>query len=416
MENLKPLPYEDQYFLIMISNVQEEGQVIEDTMTITLDDGQEYSFHIVVTIIVDGMGLEIHDLEWNDENGKYTVRHNPPGSSENFSDVSIQAEYRKTKDFTVIVEIMDVGADADVSYRYTVSALPSPHDSRFPLTIHDDAISLDGNKIYIPITLVFRAFRLNVSVEKSADGLGTIESVTKVFSFGIGAPLSSSDDSDTTDDTNKPTTTPTPKEEKTAQQSANEAAEESALKSIESANKAMQAAAESGSAVSSSKVQTYTTAAGTSVPAVSVKLYGFDAGLSLEMMRTLAEGSTGLRVNLNNGAAQVLIPAGFDMPNIPGVLGYTLAYQKEPSWESSLMRALVNDPNALTETHRLGGGELPTSATVTLKTRLSGTVNIYFWDPNTRKATLLTSAAAQSGKVTFATKQLGNLIITTGTV
>lgn len=233
-------------------------------------------------------------------------------------------------------------------------------------------------------------------------------------SAGSSTPPADDDNNNTP---TKPSTSTTPKEEKeSSRESSNQAAENDALKSIERANKALQAAAESGSSVSSSKVQSYTAADGASVPAVSVKLYGFGAGLSLETMRTLAEGSTGLRVNLDNGAAQVLIPAGFPMPNIPGVLGYALGYQKEPSWEGNLMRALVKDPDALTETHRLGGGELPVAATVTLKTKLSGSVNVYYWDASTRKAAFLASGNAQNGKVSFATKQLGNLIVTNGTI
>lgn len=232
-------------------------------------------------------------------------------------------------------------------------------------------------------------------------------------SAGSSTPPADDDNNNTP---TKPSTSTTPKEEKESpRESSNQAAENDALKSIERANKALQAA-ESGSSVSSSKVQSYIAADGASVPAVSVKLYGFGAGLSLETMRTLAEGSTGLRVNLDNGAAQVLIPAGFPMPNIPGVLGYALGYQKEPSWEGNLMRALVKDPDALTETHRLGGGELPVAATVTLKTKLSGSVNVYYWDASTRKAAFLASGNAQNGKVSFATKQLGNLIVTNGTI
>lgn len=266
-----------------------------------------------------------------------------------------------------------------------------------------DVISgtLSGEKVFknVPLTKEKKLVSY-VNVEDKTD-----TSAVRLFVLNDdGEPGEEILPGDNSPSNNGATSKSTAKEEKDSN-SYNYQAEQEALKAIKAAN----------AGKSTSRVQTYPTAAGADVPAVTVKLYGWGAGLSLETMRTLAEGTTGLRVNLNNGAAQVLIPAGFTMPNIPGVLGYNLAYQKDP-WQSSLMKALVKDPDANTETHLLGGGELPTAATVTLKTGLTGTVNVYHWDPTTRRVTFLAAGSAESGRVTFATKQLGNLILTDGTI
>ena len=81
------------------------------------------------------------------------------------------------------------------------------------------------------------------------------------------------------------------------------------------------------------------------------------------------------------------------------------------------MTELVKGDTAKTETCKLGGNVvLPTTATVTIKTKLDGKVNVYYWNDETRKTTLIASPTAADGKVTFATKQLGHLILTTGTI
>ena len=59
---------------------------------------------------------------------------------------------------------------------------------------------------------------------------------------------------------------------------------------------------------------------------------------------------------------------------------------------------------------------MPTTVTVTLKTKLTGTVRVYYYNEETRRYTLIASPAAQDGKVTFATKQMGVMVLTTGTI
>ena len=164
------------------------------------------------------------------------------------------------------------------------------------------------------------------------------------------------------------------------------------------------------------KAQPVTTAAGTTITAVPVKLSGLEASIYLDTMDLLATGKVGLKASINSGAAEVILPAGFTHTPEPGRFGYPLGFQKDPRG-SDLMTELVKGDTAKTETYKLGGNVvLPTTATITIKTKLDGKVNVYYWNDETRKATLIASPTAADGRVTFATKQLGHLILTTGTI
>ena len=196
-----------------------------------------------------------------------------------------------------------------------------------------------------------------------------------------------------------------------AEYTANKAAEDAAVDLVREANAALAAGKELPA-----KAQSVTTAAGTTVTAVPVKLSGLEASLSLDTMDLLAGGKVGLKASINSGAAEVILPAGFTHTPEPGRFGYPLGFQKDPRG-SDLMTELVKGDTAKTETCKLGGNVvLPTTATVTIKTKLDGKVNVYYWNDETRKATLIASPTAADGKVTFATKQLGHLILTTGTI
>ncbi len=214
------------------------------------------------------------------------------------------------------------------------------------------------------------------------------------------------------DKPNKPTTpgkvTESPEQ---AEYTANKAAEDAAVDLVREANAALAAGKELPA-----KAQSVTTAAGTTVTAVPVKLSGLEASLSLDTMDLLAGGKVGLKASINSGAAEVILPAGFTHTPEPGRFGYPLGFQKDPRG-SDLMTELVKGDTAKTETCKLGGNVvLPTTATVTIKTKLDGKVNVYYWNDETKKATLIASPTAADGKVTFATKQLGHLILTTGTI
>ena len=76
--------------------------------------------------------------------------------------------------------------------------------------------------------------------------------------------------------------------------------------------------------------------------------------------------------------------------------------------------APVKGEAAKTEVVKAGGDmAMPTSVTITLKTRLTGTVNVYYCSDDTGKYTLLASPVAKDGSITFATRQLGHLVLTT---
>jgi hypothetical protein len=214
------------------------------------------------------------------------------------------------------------------------------------------------------------------------------------------------------DQPNKPTTpgkvTESPEQ---AEYTANKAAEAAAVDLVREANAALAAGKELPA-----KAQSVTTAAGTTVTAVPVKLYGMEASIYLDTMDLLAGGKVGLKASINSGAAEVILPAGFTHTPEPGRFGYPLGFQKDPRG-SDLMTELVKGDTAKTETCKLGGNVvLPTTATVTIKTKLEGKINVYYWNDETKKATLIASPTAADGKVTFATKQLGHLILTTGTI
>ena len=219
-------------------------------------------------------------------------------------------------------------------------------------------------------------------------------------------------DPDEPDKPNKPTTpgkvTESPEQ---AEYTANKAAEDAAVDLVREANAALAAGKELPA-----KAQSVTTAAGTAITAVPVKLSGLEASLSLDTMDLLATGKVGLKASINSGAAEVILPAGFTHTPEPGRFGYPLGFQKDPRG-SDLMTELVKGDTAKTETCKLGGNVvLPTTATVTIKTKLEGKINVYYWNDETKKATLIASPTAADGKVTFATKQLGHLILTTGTI
>ena len=147
-----------------------------------------------------------------------------------------------------------------------------------------------------------------------------------------------------------------------------------------------------------------------------MKLHGLEASLSVDTMDLLADGKVGIKANINNGAAEIILPNGFQHTPEPGRFGYPLGFQKDPR-DAELMKSAVKEEDAKTEAYKLGGNVvLPTTATVTIKTKLDGKVNIYYWNDETRKYTLLATPTAEDGKVTFATKQLGHLLVTTGTV
>lgn len=145
-----------------------------------------------------------------------------------------------------------------------------------------------------------------------------------------------------------------------------------------------------------------------------VKLTSGSAALSTDTMDTL--GGHGGTLTVTVDKMTVAIPGGFGKVTEPGRIYYPLDFSASPA-NAADAAAAVKGTNAKTEVVKAGGDMvMPTTVTVTLKTRLTGTVRVYYYNPETRRYTLIASPTAQDGKITFATRQMGYLVLTTGTV
>ena len=145
-----------------------------------------------------------------------------------------------------------------------------------------------------------------------------------------------------------------------------------------------------------------------------VKLTSGSAALSTDTMDTL--GGHGGKLTVTVDKMTVTIPGGFGKVTEPGRIYYPLDFTASPA-NADDAAAAVKGTNAKTEVVKAGGDMvMPTTVTVTLKTRLTGTVRVYYYNPETRRYTLIASPTAQDGKITFATRQMGILVLTTGTI
>ncbi len=145
-----------------------------------------------------------------------------------------------------------------------------------------------------------------------------------------------------------------------------------------------------------------------------VKLTSGSAALATDTMDTL--GSHGGKLTVTVDKMTVAIPGGFGKVNEPGRIYYPLDFSDSLANAADLAAA-VKGEKAKTEVVKAGGDMvMPTTVTVTLKTKLTGTVNVYYYNDTTRRYTLLASPAAKDGKITFATKQMGTMVLTTGTI
>ena len=148
--------------------------------------------------------------------------------------------------------------------------------------------------------------------------------------------------------------------------------------------------------------------------AVSLKVTTGTAGLSTDTSDTLG-GSKG-KLTLQNGGMTVTIPGGFGKVNEPGRIYFPFDYEDAPRCAADMLAA-VKGESAKSEARKVGGSmTLPTTVTVTLKTKLTGTVHIYLYNEETGKFTLLASPVAKDGTITLSTRQMGYMLLTTGRV
>ena len=145
-----------------------------------------------------------------------------------------------------------------------------------------------------------------------------------------------------------------------------------------------------------------------------VKLTSGSAALATDTMDTL--GSHGGKLTVTVDKMTVSIPGGFGKVNEPGRIYYPMDFSDNLANAADLAAPVKGD-GAKTEVVKAGGDMvMPTTVTVTLKTKLTGTVNVYYYNPETRRYTLLASPVAKDGTITFATKQMGTMVLTTGTI
>jgi len=166
------------------------------------------------------------------------------------------------------------------------------------------------------------------------------------------------------------------------------------------------------------KAQTVSTASGKDITVIPVKMSSGDA-ISLDTADLLGSGSDkmGLQANVNGGAMIVTIPGGFGKVTDPSRIYFPMIYDANPYFADKLL-ASVKGENAKSEALKAGGSNMvmPVDVTLSLKTKLSGTVNVYYYDEITGKYTLLATTEAENGRITFATRQMGAILLTTGTI
>ena len=352
-----------------LTKPEDVGKTIEDTIHITLGNGETYSFHLVVTYVGHGhiqcqnqlkvftLGEQVVlDVKVVDPTDTFSV----PYRVEFFQGTKADVEaYRNAPEEQLLLRVDEMEVIDKENFTITVTPIKTGAEQ---VLIH----AIDENR---------KGYGQGWRIQVVEEGQKPIESIT----------IPSKTD--------------------------NQRAEEAAVDVIDKVNEAIAAGEELPA-----KAQTVETATGSTSTVVPVKLHGLEASLSVDTMDLLADGKVGIKANINNGAAEIILPNGFQHTPEPGRFGYPLGFQKDPR-DAELMKSAVKEEDAKTEAYKLGGNVvLPTTATVTIKTKLEGKINVYYWNDETKKATLIASPTAADGKVTFATKQLGHLILTTGTI
>lgn len=147
---------------------------------------------------------------------------------------------------------------------------------------------------------------------------------------------------------------------------------------------------------------------------VELKLYNGSAAIDTFTMDALGESNGQLVVR--NGKMTVSIPGGFGRVNEPGRIYYPLDCDDDVSDAKDIAGAAKGE-NIETQVIKAGGDMvMPTTVTLTLRTRLTGAIQVYHYDKETGKYTLLASTAEKDGEITFTTWQLGCMVLTTGRI
>lgn len=166
-------------------------------------------------------------------------------------------------------------------------------------------------------------------------------------------------------------------------------------------------------------VEMQKTANGASIAVIPVSLTA-NGGIETSVMAALGNlpATVGLQVKQGAGAVEMIIPGGFGKITEVGRLSYPMGYNPIAA-NAAQLKAAVKTKDAVIETCTLGGDvTLPVKATISFKTKaLEGaTVNVYRYDPISKKPVLVGSGKVVGGRVVVSTATLGQFMVTTGTI
>lgn len=356
---------------------EDVGKIVEDNITIVLKDGeteQPYSFGLAVTY---RGGIVI-----NQEGAHSGISRFILGETKTLS-------FKVTDPSNLLILPYKVQVKAETMNGEEISDLES-----WLLQIGE--VQTDGKNFSFPVTPVKEGNqRLHIFVT-GADGYtggkGWDFEVSKDGNFSKWETIGSAEDNTPTD---------------------NAANSSETTDAIREATEVLS----SGAGELPKNAVSVSTASGATMTAIPVKLSSGSAALSLDTANVLGDSSVALSANVDNGAMEVVLPGGFGQINEPGRIYYPLDLNTAPSCAEEMKAAVKGDEDTRTEAIKAGGDmTLPATATITLKTKLEGTVNVYYYNEDTRRFTKLATTSAKEGKITFTTKQMGHLVLTTGTI
>lgn len=342
------------------------GTVLNDVMVVTLSDGSSHNFSIEMTFVDDVALLPVENSD-----GLTLYDGIPMGGT-----------------YTYIFELCDKANIAKGPFRVTVEQ--NDDDD----IVKVGQFSVQGKKIFLPITPIrVGSTYMAITVEYQTDS-GPKEAASGWVADVVPASSNPGENDKPTKPT-RPTRPDKPSggggpvdddDSPAPQATENKANEEKTQNALKAGN------------------------------TVEVKLSNGTAAIDLETMGLLGAGKGTLTVI--NDRMTVDIPGGFGAFHEPGRIYFPFDYEQEPPCCSYEMNAAVKEGNrAKTETVKAGGNMvMPGPVTVTLKTKLTGTVNVYHYNDYNRRFTKLAEVPVADGRVTFTTRQLGHMVLTTGTI
>ena len=356
---------------------EDVGKILEDTITIVLKDGESeetFSFGLAVRY---RSGIVINQVGAHTGISRFIL-----GETKTLS-----FEITDPRNMLVLPYEVEIGAET-----MNEETIPNPED--WLLQIGE--VQTDGKKFSFPVTPVKAGNqRLHVYVigaDGTTGGKGWDYQVSADGNFSEWVKVGATEDNSPTDNA----------------ANSNETAE-----AIREAAQVLT----SGAGELPKSAVSVSTASGATMTAIPVKLSSGSAALSVDTANTLGENAVALSASVDNGAMEVILPGGFGQVSEPGRIYYPLDLNTAPSCAEEMKAAVKGNEDTRTETVKAGGDMvLPTTATITLKTKLEGRVNIYYYNEETRRFTKLATASPADGKVTFATRQMGHLVLTTGTI